>query len=300
MDIKTANRLYELRKQHGYSQDELADMLNVSRQAVSKWERSESSPDTDNLIALARLYNVSLDELLGFKNEADCAENDVNNNKNTASSDDCDNSSNNDGSVHIDENGVRIGNEVHIDQNGIHVRDKNGEKVHITGNVAKFVNKLVGDIHVNGTDDDDDNDDDVIEIKDGHIVGKHPTLAIKAIISGITLALCTAAYLTIGFVCKLWHPGWLLFLVPMIVDGCVEAIIKKNPHAFPIPIIATATYLLLGCGWGMWHPYWAVMCVIPAYYIVVSSIKSAAKTSKEKEVTIELEYNNDEDDTDNN
>ncbi len=67
MDIKTANRLYELRKQHGYSQDELAELLDVSRQAVSKWERSESSPDTDNLIALAKLYNVSLDELLGYK-----------------------------------------------------------------------------------------------------------------------------------------------------------------------------------------------------------------------------------------
>ena len=38
--------------------------LGVSRQAVSKWERSESSPDTDNLIALAALYGVSLDELL--------------------------------------------------------------------------------------------------------------------------------------------------------------------------------------------------------------------------------------------
>ncbi len=42
MDITTANRLYELRKQHGYSQDELADKLNVSRQAISKWERSVS------------------------------------------------------------------------------------------------------------------------------------------------------------------------------------------------------------------------------------------------------------------
>ena len=66
MDITTANRLYELRKQHGYSQDELADKLNVSRQAISKWERSESSPDTDNLIALAKLYGVSLDELFNY------------------------------------------------------------------------------------------------------------------------------------------------------------------------------------------------------------------------------------------
>ena len=67
MNIKTANRLCELRKAHNLSQEELADKLGVSRQAVSKWERSESSPDTDNLIQLAALYNISLDELLNGK-----------------------------------------------------------------------------------------------------------------------------------------------------------------------------------------------------------------------------------------
>ena len=64
MNIEIANRLVELRKKNGYSQEELADKLGLSRQAVSKWERAESSPDTDNLICLAKLYNISLDELL--------------------------------------------------------------------------------------------------------------------------------------------------------------------------------------------------------------------------------------------
>ena len=64
MNIEIADRLVALRRAHGYSQEELATRLGVSRQAVSKWERAESSPDTDNLIALARLYSVSLDELL--------------------------------------------------------------------------------------------------------------------------------------------------------------------------------------------------------------------------------------------
>ena len=65
MNIVTANKLYELRKKSGLSQEELAEKIGVSRQAVSKWERAETSPDTDNLIALANLYNVSLDELIG-------------------------------------------------------------------------------------------------------------------------------------------------------------------------------------------------------------------------------------------
>lgn len=64
MTIETANKLLKLRKQHNLSQEELAEKLGISRQAISKWERAEASPDTDNLILLARLYNVSLDELL--------------------------------------------------------------------------------------------------------------------------------------------------------------------------------------------------------------------------------------------
>jgi transcriptional regulator with XRE-family HTH domain len=66
MNIQTANRLVALRKERGFSQEELAAKIGVSRQAVSKWERAEASPDTDNLILLARLYQVSLDELLAI------------------------------------------------------------------------------------------------------------------------------------------------------------------------------------------------------------------------------------------
>lgn len=64
MNIKTADRLCTLRKEHNLSQEELAEKLGVSRQAVSKWERSEASPDTDNLIELAHIYGISLDELI--------------------------------------------------------------------------------------------------------------------------------------------------------------------------------------------------------------------------------------------
>ena len=67
MNIEIANRLVELRKQKGLSQEELADKLGISRQAVSKWERAEAGPDVDNAIRLSRLYGVSLDELFGNK-----------------------------------------------------------------------------------------------------------------------------------------------------------------------------------------------------------------------------------------
>ncbi len=65
MTLENANRLAELRRAHGYSQEDLADRLGLSRQAISKWERGEASPDTDNLIALSELYGITLDSLLG-------------------------------------------------------------------------------------------------------------------------------------------------------------------------------------------------------------------------------------------
>ncbi len=60
-----SEKLYKLRRSKGYSQEELAEKLGVSRQAVSKWERGDSSPDTNNLIAVASLYEIPVDELAG-------------------------------------------------------------------------------------------------------------------------------------------------------------------------------------------------------------------------------------------
>lgn len=65
MTYDVADRLIQMRRRRGLSQGDLARALGLSRQAVSKWERGESSPDTNNLIALATLYGVTLDELVG-------------------------------------------------------------------------------------------------------------------------------------------------------------------------------------------------------------------------------------------
>lgn len=69
MNVEIANRLQQLRKKNNLSQEELAEKIGISRQAVSKWERAEASPDTDNLILLSKLYKVSLDELLRTESE---------------------------------------------------------------------------------------------------------------------------------------------------------------------------------------------------------------------------------------
>lgn len=61
LDDNLTNRLKELRLEHNYSQKYVAEQLNISRQAISKWENGRSYPDIDNLRLLSSLYNVSLD-----------------------------------------------------------------------------------------------------------------------------------------------------------------------------------------------------------------------------------------------
>ncbi len=58
------NSLKLFRQKYGYTQEQIAEKLGVSRQAVAKWERGDSLPDIENVIALADLYEVSVDSLV--------------------------------------------------------------------------------------------------------------------------------------------------------------------------------------------------------------------------------------------
>lgn len=69
--------LKTLRKQKGFSQEELATRLHVVRQTISKWEKNLSVPDADTLIRLAEILEVSVSELLGKKIENENTASDV-------------------------------------------------------------------------------------------------------------------------------------------------------------------------------------------------------------------------------
>lgn len=69
--------LKTLRKQKGFSQEELATRLHVVRQTISKWEKNLSVPDADTLIRLAEILEVSVSELLGTKIENENTASDV-------------------------------------------------------------------------------------------------------------------------------------------------------------------------------------------------------------------------------
>ena len=62
--MNLGNNIYKLRKQMGLTQADIASKLDVSFQSVSLWERNETVPDIYNIIALADLFNISIDELI--------------------------------------------------------------------------------------------------------------------------------------------------------------------------------------------------------------------------------------------
>lgn len=62
--MKLEEKIVLLRKQKGWSQEELAEQLDVSRQAVSKWESGQATPDVDKILKLSQIFGVSTDMLL--------------------------------------------------------------------------------------------------------------------------------------------------------------------------------------------------------------------------------------------
>ena len=64
-----ADKIAELRKKNGWSQEELAGQLGVSRQSVSKWESASSIPDLDKILKMSEIFGVSTDYLLKDSNE---------------------------------------------------------------------------------------------------------------------------------------------------------------------------------------------------------------------------------------
>ena len=70
--MNTKDILFELRTKNGLSQDDLAERVFVTRQAVSRWENGETVPNTDTLKQLSKLFNVSINTLLGAPRQLIC------------------------------------------------------------------------------------------------------------------------------------------------------------------------------------------------------------------------------------
>ncbi len=267
MTLETANRLYELRKKHNLSQEELAEKLGVSRQAVSKWERSEASPDTDNLIALAKIYDLSLDELIYGEKE---------DKKEEAKEEAKENIENNeDIYLNIDNDGEKVT----IGPEGIVVEEKDGNtvKININGKIMEKVFKKIED-----KIDDVENDDELYEtvyanekeLKNGdklHIKISRPA---KFWLEFPYAVICAILYLLFGFynVCGGWALSWIIFVTIPVYYSFVEAIYKRRFSEFAYPVLCAVIYLYLGMYHGNWHPSWLVFVTIPVYYSIANAL----------------------------
>lgn len=72
--MELGEKLQSIRKSHNLSQSDLAEKLDVSRQSVSKWETGTATPELSKLIQISELFNISLDEMTGLKEEPDSEE----------------------------------------------------------------------------------------------------------------------------------------------------------------------------------------------------------------------------------
>lgn len=238
MNIEIANRLIELRKRRGLSQEALAQELGISRQAVSKWERAESSPDTDNLILLAKLYGVSLDELLKLNDE------DVENLKKQSNSN--------------EDKSKDTQNIVHIGCDGIHIVDDDDE-IHVGWNGVHIVNK-------NESDSRFDWGDDIIYDIDGAEKNKRKIVFLDYIPYGIVAII---VFLCLGFIQGVWHPSWLILLTIPIYDSLATVLRKKRISSFNYPLLTTVIFLYIGFEYSVWHPTWTIFLTIPIFYYLI-------------------------------
>lgn len=258
MNIETANRLYELRKQQGLSQEELAEKLGVSRQAVSKWERSEASPDTDNLIALAKIYGLTLDELIFGEKQSEQKE---------------------EPTEEIIEEISDDTTKVKIGPTAIFVESDDGDKVKIDLSGIKITDGK--HIHINCDDDDDDDDDDDFDEDDVEAIEKSGGKA-KFWLSLPYPIICVIAYLLFGCMDILGGFGqsWIIFVTIPLYYSLVHAIAKKRFCDFAYPVFCAFAFLYLGMYHDNWHPSWVIFITIPIYYSIAGYFD---KRKKEKE-----------------
>ena len=279
------NKLYELRKKHHLSQEELAEKLGVSRQAISKWECGDALPDTDNLISISKLYGVSLDELVGNTPNQPREDEPKQENAEQASDEDNAQSTRKKG-IHIDEDGVHIDVEgkIHFDDDGVHIGGENGihindDGVHVGGENGIHIDD--DGVHVGGEDGIHIDEDSI------HVGEKDVSFYVDVEVpskKGIALRLLTylpypivitIAYLLWGFLGDGWALGWTLFVTIPIYYTLIECIKTKKASHFAYPVLVAFIYLFVGMKWGYWHPNWVLFLTIPIYYAITAAIEKS-------------------------
>ena len=229
-----------------------------------------ASPDTDNLIMLAKLYGMSLDELLNIKT-SESGRQEAQNDCNCGSEDksDCSDSDGGD-RFQCDSEGFRFKDsedKVHIGWNGIHVSEKNGDEVNIGWNGIHVKAKDGDEVNIGRKWDDKDwekwkSDIDQNYFSDWKHYGARTDFPIAAVV--ITL------YIILGFVTSLWHPLWIMLLAIPLFSSIVKAVRYRNIRKFSYFSLVLAAFLILGCIFDLWNPAWVLFVTVPLYHSLVN------------------------------
>ncbi|MCH5202283.1 MAG: DUF4097 family beta strand repeat protein [Oscillospiraceae bacterium] len=280
MNIETANRLLQYRKQSGFSQEELAEKIGVSRQAVSKWERAEASPDTDNLILLAGIYGVTLDELLTGEPErvssgkTDEPQNNSQESVESSHEEDKDSKVSFKHGIHIHDGGDKV--DISL-KKGIHVHSKDGTKVDIDNSGVSVI--------------DDNGEQKFYTDEDGHIHGVNKCGGEKS--KGVYRVfkrfpypiLAVLGFLLFGHydIVGGYSTCWIWFLTIPLYYTTIDAIEKRNLSHFCYPVFVVMIYCFIGMYYSVWHPMWLLFLTIPIFYFFANLLKPKAQTAEDNQ-----------------
>jgi len=192
--MNLSEKISALRKQSGMSQEQLAEKIGISRQAVSGWENGDSTPEIDNILRLGEIFGVTMDYLLKDEFEDAYKENE-------------------------------------------HVRE----------------------------DEENNKWSWNFDEKD-RTYSVHKSRKNRNIFVSNAYNIAAVAYLIMGFVWGLWHPGWIVFLVASAVQS------------FSIYTIATIIFLVLGFMFDMWSFAWIAF---PAAWLLRTLIKDFRRNRRE-------------------
>ena len=282
-----SNNLYLLRRKAGLSQEEFAEKLGVSRQAVSKWERGEAYPDTENLIVISDMFSVTIDELLKSENITG----DVEGEKTEEINDEEQSDRafritvgdkvdlNLSGSITVDDDDTKV--KIDLDNGDVLVDDEDGQvKVNLgkggitvndeNGNVKVKLSKGHIIINDDGDDDEDDDDDDdngTIVITNGKRRGA------LSVMYAIPYPVVTAvAFLALGLFFDAWGWAWTLFMTIPVYYSLLGSIRKRRFSNFAYAVFVPFIYCLLGMLINWWHPGWLIFLTIPIYYPIAEAL----------------------------
>ena len=294
MEKETARRLAELRSSHGDTQDSLAKKLGLSRQSISKWERAEASPDIDNLIALAKLYGVSVDGILGLLPAKEAAPTeeapeppekipdpekrpdfpgtvdlpDPDGNKDPLQ----------EHPIETPEPTPEPGEErvtevppitvpetpsIRPDDPDVVRAGAPDESEQDPGSAAEAVHTPEPEPAVPGDNEAESDAPAAHDAPAGKTSARSALHPFHLLPVGL-IALGT--FCTVGLLTGRWHPAWILLFLFPLYHSLVESVLRREPLFFLFPLLPLAVYLWLGFTRGAWLVSLAVFFTVPVYY----------------------------------